>query len=244
MGARDRPPSQRPAAAPPGQKPRPSLPQERRPPRHGENPWLPVPRPPRHGENPSLPVPRPPRHGENPWLPVPTTPPAWRTAAAARAPRTPDIRSPSDVVRSICDDAWLSGLAARGAKAVSEPVWRQAEAAWGGEVCRWFEGMADTLEKSVEMIHTGLGALAGELALVMGAPPWAATLIRWVVSSVTLPYERPVQAAAQAIRVLGIALCAEQDDLGQCACLVGFAHAESDELVADRLAEGFHALAG
>jgi hypothetical protein len=64
------------------------------------------------------------------------------------------------------------------------------------------------------------------------------------VSSVALPGETSVRAAAQAVRVLGTALCVDHGVVEGCACLVGFAHAESDELIADRLETGLRALAG
>ena len=152
-------------------------------------------------------------------------------------------RSPTDVIRSVCDDAWLLGVTTRAAGAVTAPVWREAEAAWDGDQCRTFAAVAEALEGLVEAAHDTLGAAARALALEMGAPPWAAALVGWVVSSVALPGETSVRSAAQAIRVLGIALCVEKGN-ADCDCLIGFAHAESDELIADRLEAGLRSLAG
>jgi hypothetical protein len=123
-------------------------------------------------------------------------------------------------------------------------VWREAEAAWDGDQCRCFAAVAEALEGLVETAHATLGAAARALALEMGAPPWTAALVGWVVSGVALPGETSVRAAAQAVRALGIALCVDHGDVEGCACLVGFAHAESDELIADRLETGLRALAG
>lgn len=100
--------------------------------------------------------------------------------------------------------------------------WRAAEAAWDGDQCHGFEAVADALERLVETVHTGLGAVARKLALEMGLPS------RWACprglrpspagSSPTSPPVRAVAAAAQVIRVVGIALSVEHGDLGLVDC--------------------------
>jgi hypothetical protein len=57
-------------------------------------------------------------------------------------------------------------------------------AAWDGDQCHGVEAVADALERLVETVHTGVGAVARKLALEMGVPPRAATITGWVVSNV------------------------------------------------------------
>jgi len=169
-------------------------------------------------------VPPQPRH-----IPPGYAPPPPRTrlpkASEPRPAQPAPLRTPADTIRSVCDDAWVLGLATRAAEAVAAPVWQQAEEAWNAEHCQGVAAVADALEGMIQTVHDALGGVG------------------WAVSSIALPGEASLRTAAQATRVLGIALCVEHDEVGGCACLVGFAHAESDELVAARLEDGLRALA-
>lgn len=130
-----------------------------------------------------------------------------------------------DVVAATVDVsvAQLRGAAAQQLPTVIGPQWSQVAGTWNPDLCCGLTELADALALVTNAPKTAVAWVIAGFAHAMGCPPFIAQIIgRLVANWLFTPFD-PVNDAVRRIRILGVLLCAESGDLGDCPCLVELA---------------------
>lgn len=127
-----------------------------------------------------------------------------------------------DVVGATVDVsiAQLRSIAAQQLPAAAGSQWSQLSGNWSPDLCSSLTGFADGLALVTNVPKHAVAWVFTALAHAMGCPPFLAQIIGRLMANWLLAPLNPVDTAIRRIRVLGVLLCAESGDLGNCPCLV------------------------
>jgi len=124
-----------------------------------------------------------------------------------------------DATIDVCVEDWRNSASSQAALVVGPQAWRQVAGAWSPGVCGGLCTVADTLELLSGEPHLLVEWMVAALLQAHGVPPFIARVIGRLVANWLLSPLDPMGKAATRLRVLGVLLCLEAGDLGDCPCL-------------------------
>jgi len=161
--------------------------------------------------------------------------------AAAQAARADQRRRERvEEAADFCADVALSGwqvlVADRAGAYLTQATWKQLFRGRHRKRCQALAQYAARMLAGKQGIHTAMGSLASSLLARLGSGDIAQAMAAELVSSLPLPFDAKIVAAARGLQASGVALClANGSDLTRCQCFIDLALSETKERVSSIL---------
>jgi hypothetical protein len=142
-----------------------------------------------------------------------------------------------DAAIDVCVEDWRRTASASAASVVGQGAWGEVTKGWGIGSCCGLSTVADTIGILSGEPHQLVEWIVAAALQAHGVPPFIARVIGRLVANWLLTPLDPFGKAATRLRVLGVLLCAEDGDLGNCPCLERLGQDLTIDLLKRELAE-------
>jgi hypothetical protein len=151
-----------------------------------------------------------------------------RPPASTGQPRTKRqrerVRKAAEYCADVAYSGWSEAVADRAAGYVSQATWNRLLKSRRRKRCQTLADIAAAFLGIKNTIHGILGLLTSKLLAFLGAGDAAQAFVGELMSSLPLPVDAKIIAAARSIQVTGIVLCiVNGDDLERCQCFIDLA---------------------
>jgi hypothetical protein len=142
------------------------------------------------------------------------------------------VEEAADFCADVVLSGWQSMVADRASTYITQATWQQLFRGRHRKRCQALARYAAQLLAGKQAIHAAVGSLAFSLLGRLGSGDFARAMAAELVSSLPLPFDAKIVAAARGLQASGVVLClANGSALTHCQCLIDLALSETKERV-------------
>jgi hypothetical protein len=142
------------------------------------------------------------------------------------------VQKAADFCAGAVQSGWQTAVTDRAAAYITQATWQQLFRGRHRKRCQALARSAAQLLAGKQQIHKAMGSLASSLLGRRSSGDFARAMAAELVSSLPLPIDAKIIAAARGLQASGIVVClANGTDLTRCQCFIDLALSETKERV-------------